>query len=130
MYLDKNGNRMTILSLKDSGPELTQILSQLSAGIAGMGLAVLFTVAYKTMNGRIALLTSAKVFSVTFGFGLFWMSRAVSILRDTIYSLSRRSARGKKPHEERALVQKVKRSMDEIFFRFMALMFIGVLCFS
>lgn len=129
MYLDKNGNRMTILSLKDSGPMLTQLLSQFSAGIAGMGLAVLFTVAYKALNGRIALLTSAKLFSVTFGFGLFWLSRAVSRLRDTIYSLSRRSARGKEPHEETSLVKKVKISMDEILIRFAALMFVGVLSF-
>ena len=129
-YLDQTGNRMTILSLKESGPVLTQLLSQLSAGIVGTGLAVLISVACKAMNGNIAPLTSAKLLNVTFGFGLFWLSSAVNSLRDTIYRFSKRSARAKRPNEEAAAaVENVRRSMNEILFRFVALMVVGVISF-
>ncbi|XP_020253667.1 uncharacterized protein LOC109830715 isoform X2 [Asparagus officinalis] len=129
MYLDKTGNKMIILSLKDSGPELTQLLSQFSAVIVGTGLAVLFSVALKAMNGTAALLTSSKLFSVSFGIGLFWLSRAVSSLRDTIYSFSKRSGRGKKLIEEAAVVENVRTSINEILFRFVAMMAVGILSF-
>jgi len=120
---------MKILTLRDSGPELTQLLSQLSAGIVGAGLVVLTSVACKAMNGSIALLTSAKLLNVTFGFGLFWLSSAVNSLRDTISRFSKRSARAKRPNEEAAVVENVRRSMNQIIFRLAALMVVGVMSF-
>ncbi|KAJ7977453.1 Helicase [Quillaja saponaria] len=48
LMVDKKQRRKTaILSLMKSGPELPELLTQFSVGIAGTGLAVLFSVAYK-----------------------------------------------------------------------------------
>ncbi|XP_020254488.1 uncharacterized protein LOC109831553 isoform X2 [Asparagus officinalis] len=129
IYLDNSASRTSFLSLKDSGPELAQLLYRFSAGIAGTGLAVLFTVSYKAMNGNMAPLTSSKLFSVGFGLALLWLSSAVTRLREIIYDISRRSARGKKPNEEMVLVENIRTSLNEIFFRFMVVIAVGILTF-
>lgn len=126
-YLDRSGSKTIILALKDSGPELTKLLTQFSAGIVGTGLAVLISVACKAMNGKMALLASARLLNVSFGFGLFWLSIAVNRLRDTVNHFSKRSARAKMPNDDTVLVEKVRTGMNEILFRFIALMAIGLL---
>ena len=123
VYLDKQEDRRLILSLKNSCPELTEILHRFSAGIAGTGLAVFLSLALKAANGRVLPLSSTKLLSVSFGFGLLWLSWAINKLRDTINCFSKRS---KKPDGEVAIAREVVRSVNEILFRAAALMAMAV----
>ncbi|XP_010931937.1 uncharacterized protein [Elaeis guineensis] len=125
VILDKKGKTAS-LSLKKSGPEITQLLTHFSAGIAGTGLAVLLSVACKMANGRVTFSTT-KLLNTSFGFGLFWLSWAVNSLRDTIIHLSKNSSKLKLKEEE--VVGKVERSMKDILLRAAALMAVAVLRF-
>ncbi|XP_008793660.1 uncharacterized protein LOC103709909 [Phoenix dactylifera] len=126
VILDKKGKTASI-SLKKSGPEIIQLLNHFSAGIAGMGLAVLLSVACKMANGRVTFSTG-KLLNTSFGFGLFWLSWAVNRLRDTVIYLSKNSSKLKLKEEE--IVGKVERSMREILFTAAALMAVAVLRFA
>ncbi|KAJ6802759.1 uncharacterized protein M6B38_191410 [Iris pallida] len=128
VYLDKKGDSMVILSLKNSGPELTEVLHQLSAGIAGTGLAVLFSVACESVNGRALSLSSAKLLNISFGFGLFWLSWAVNRLQDTISNFSKKSNRGRRPNGEvTTITREVEKSINDVLFRAAALMAVALL---
>lgn len=127
VYLDKKGDRMAILSLKNSVPELTEVLHQFSAGIAGTGLAVLLSVAFKSANGRILSLSSAKLFNVSFGFGLFWLSWAVNRLQDTVSNFSKKSNRARGPNGEVAITREVERGVNDVLVRAAALMAVALL---
>ncbi|KAJ6841925.1 uncharacterized protein M6B38_303680 [Iris pallida] len=126
-YLDKKGDRAVILSLKNSGPELAEVLHQLSAGIAGTGLAVLLSVACKSVNGRALSLSSAKLFNVGFGFGLFWLSWAVKRLQDTVGNFCKKSNRGKGWNGEVTITREVERRVNDVLFRAAALMAVALL---
>lgn len=126
MILDKEGKTAS-LSLKKSGPEITQLLTHFSAGIAGTGLAVLLSVACKMANGRVTFST-ARLLNTSFGFGLFWLSWAVNRLRDTIIHFGKNSSKHKL--EEEQIAGKVERSMKEILLRAAALMAVAVLRFA
>ncbi|KAG6501776.1 hypothetical protein ZIOFF_041660 [Zingiber officinale] len=126
VLLNENGCT-SILSLKKSGPEISQLLTKISATIAGTGLAIIFAVACKVACGRVAL-CATKVFSTGFGLGLFWLSRAINGLRDTFVYLSKNS--GKMNLKEEEIAGMVKRSMNEILFRVMALVAVTLLRFA
>ena len=82
--VDKKQRRKTaILSLKKSGPELPELLTQFSAGIAGTGLAVLLSVMCNLACGR-ATFCAYSLFNTGFGFGLVWLSGAVRQERSII----------------------------------------------
>ncbi|KAF0927987.1 hypothetical protein E2562_037075, partial [Oryza meyeriana var. granulata] len=51
ILLDKDKNTSTIQSLKKAGPEISELLTQCSIGIAGTGLAVLLSVVCKMATG-------------------------------------------------------------------------------
>lgn len=125
VILDKKG-KTAGLSLKKSGPEITQLLTHFSAGIAGTGLAVLLSVACKMASGRVTF--STAFLNTSFGFGLFWLSWAVNGLQDTVSHLSKNSSKLKLKDEE--IVGKVERSMKDILFRAAALMAVAVLRFA
>lgn len=125
LMVDKRQNRKTaILSLKKSGPELPDLLTQFSAGIAGTGLAVLLTVVCKLATGRVPFCTS-KLFSTGFGFGLVWLSWAVNKLRDTIVNISKNA--GKIGLKDEEMIQKVDNNIREVYFRAAALLAVAVL---
>lgn len=125
LMADKRRHRETaILSLKKSGPELPELLTQFSAGIAGTGLAVVLSVICKLACGRVPFCAS-KVFNTGLGFGLIWLSWGVNKLRDTIVSISKNA--GKMGLKDEEMIQKVDKSLKEVYFRAAALLVVAVL---
>ncbi|GFZ04676.1 hypothetical protein Acr_17g0002480 [Actinidia rufa] len=125
IMLDKKCNGKTaILSLKKSCPELPDLLMQFSASIAGTGLAVLFSVVYKVAYSRVPFCAS-KLLNTGIGFGLVWLSWAVSRLRDTVVYIGKNS--GKLNLKEEEMTRKLDRCVNEIYFRAATLMAIAVL---
>ncbi|XP_012435867.1 uncharacterized protein LOC105762624 [Gossypium raimondii] len=128
LIVDKRRHgRTAILSLKKSGPELSQLLSQFSAGIAGTGLAVLLSVIWKVACWRVPFCTP-KLFSASIGFGLVWISWAVNQLRDTVVQISKNTSKSGLKEEE--MVERVEKSVNQIYFRAATLMAIAVLRFA
>jgi hypothetical protein len=108
---------VAILSLKKLGPEIAHILTSFSIGIAGTGLAVLFSVACKTAAPGTRLpISAARFFNTGFGLGLFWLSCAVNGLRDTIVQVFKDSNKLKMKDED-MMALKLERSMRDVLFR-------------
>ncbi|XP_020212505.1 uncharacterized protein LOC109797029 isoform X1 [Cajanus cajan] len=125
LMVDKKQRRKTvILSLKKSGPELPELLTQVSAGIAGTGLAVLLSVICNLACGRSTICASA-FFNTGFGFGMVWLSGAVHKLRATIVSLSKNA--GKLALKEEEMMQKLDKSIRDIYYTAAALLAVVVL---
>ncbi|GMI98773.1 hypothetical protein like AT4G02920 [Hibiscus trionum] len=125
LMVDKRRHgRTAILSLKKSGPELPQLLTQFSAGIAGIGLAVLFFVICNVACGRVPFGTS-KLFSTGLAFGLVWLSQAVNRLRDTVVHISKNTSKPELKEEE--MIKRVEKSVNQIYFRSATLMAVAVL---
>ncbi|XP_077218027.1 uncharacterized protein LOC143852515 [Tasmannia lanceolata] len=127
VLLDKRHGKTKLLSLTKSGPEVSQLLSQFSVGIAGTGLAVIFSVFSKVAGGRVPFCT-AKLLSTGFGLGLVWLSSAVNRLRDTIVYISKNSRRLNLNEDDE--MRRVGKNMNEIFFRAATLMTVVVLRFA
>lgn len=127
LLLDKNRGKAAIISVKKSGPELSQLLTQFSAGIAGTGLAVLFSIMCKVSSGRTPLYGST-MFSTGFGSALVWLSWAVNKLRDTIVHINRSSS--KVNFNEKEIMRRVDGNVNEIFFRSATILAIAVLRFA
>lgn len=128
VMLDKKRNWKSVLgSLKKSGPELPQLLTQFSASITGVGLAVIFSVLYKVASGS-ALLCTSNVLTSGFGVALFWLSWAVNKLRSTVIYISKTSA--KLGFEEEEMMRRVDESVKEIFFHAAASIAILMLRFA
>ncbi|THU44040.1 hypothetical protein C4D60_Mb02t03180 [Musa balbisiana] len=123
VILDK-GSSKSVLSLKKSASAISHLLTQISAGIAGTGLAVILSVLCKLAWGRSPFCFS-RLFHTAFGFGLFWLSCAINGLRDTIIYISRNSIRLNLEEEETTSM--VERSMNKILFR--AAILVGVALF-
>lgn len=125
LMVNKKKSRKTMIpSLKKSGPELSEFLTQISAGIAGTGLAVLLSVICKLACGRV-LLSASSLFNTGLGFGLVWLSWAVSKLRATIVSISKNA--GKLGLKEEEMVQKLDKRIRDIYFGSAALLAVAVL---
>ncbi|KAL5701660.1 hypothetical protein ACHQM5_026975 [Ranunculus cassubicifolius] len=127
LVLDKNRGKSAILSVKKSGPELSQLLTKFSAGIAGTGLAVLFSVVCKVSSGRTPIYAST-VLNTGFGSALVWLSWAVNKLRDTVVCISRNSS--KPSVNEKEMMRKVDKNVNEIFLRAVTVMAVVVLRFA
>ncbi|XP_041022605.1 uncharacterized protein LOC121263646 [Juglans microcarpa x Juglans regia] len=128
LMVNKRYNGKTaVLSLKKSGPELPELLTQFSAGIAGTGLAVLFSVVGKLSCGRVPF-CSSKLLSTGFGFGLVWLSWSVNKLRDTIVYISKNA--GKLGVKEEQMMRRVDKCMKEIYFGTATLMVVAMLKFA
>ncbi|XP_068660659.1 uncharacterized protein [Aristolochia californica] len=123
---NKRCRRTTMLSLKKSGAELSNILTQLSTGIAGTGLAVIFSVACKVAGTGVPF-SATKVLNTGFGFGLVWLSWAVNELRDAILRITKRSGRVGPTEDEK--MRGIDRILNEIMFRASTLMVMAVLRF-
>ncbi|XBJ07845.1 hypothetical protein VPH35_013298 [Triticum aestivum] len=126
ILLDKD-NSSTILSLKKAGPEITELLTQCSIGIAGTGLAVLLSVVCKIAIGGRTPFAASRLLHTGVGFGLFWLSHAVNGLRDTITSVFRGPVDTKLEDE---VAVKIQRSMNDILFRAVSLLAITALRFA
>lgn len=106
--------KTAIQSVKNSGPEIPQLLTQISATIAGTGIAVLFSVICKVACSS-APFCASKILSTSLGLGLVWLSWAVNRLRDTIIHISKRST--KVVQKEEDMVKVLDNSVNEIYFR-------------
>ncbi|KAJ4955483.1 hypothetical protein NE237_012266 [Protea cynaroides] len=127
LILEKRQGKTAILSLKKSGPELPQLLNQFSAGIAGTGLAIIFSVVCKVVGGRVPF-GASKILNTGVGFGLVWLSWALNRFRDTIIYISKNSSKlGSKEDE---MMRRVDKSMNQIFFRAATIMAMTVLRFA
>ncbi|CAN6693896.1 unnamed protein product [Malus baccata var. baccata] len=124
MMSRKQNGKLAILSLKRSGPELPDLLTQFSAAIAGTGLAVLFSVLCKVASGRVPFCAS-KLLNTGVAFALVWLSWGVNKLRDTIVETSKNSK--KRALKEEEIMERVDRSVKEIYLRAGTLMAVAVL---
>lgn len=116
--------KKTVLSLKKAGPELPELLNQFSAGIAGTGIAVLLSVVCRVASGMVPFCAS-KLLSTGFGFGLVWLSWAVNKLSATVTYISRNGGRLQLKDDE--VLERINKSMKEIYFRAATIMVVAVL---
>ncbi|XP_068311617.1 uncharacterized protein [Pyrus communis] len=124
MMSRKQNGKVAILSLKRSGPELPDLLTQFSAAIAGTGLAVLFSVLCKVASGRVPFCAS-KLLNTGVAFALVWLSCGVNKLRDTIVQISKNSKKRALKDEE--IMERVDRSVKDIYLRAGTLVAVAVL---
>lgn len=125
LMVDTRQRRKTAIhSLKKSGPELPELLTQFSAGIAGTGLAVLLSVIWKVACGRVPF-CAYKLFNTGFGLGLVWLSWAVNKLRETIVGISKNA--GKLGLKDEDMIRKLDENLRDIYFRSAALLAAAVL---
>ncbi|MED6181144.1 hypothetical protein PIB30_016900 [Stylosanthes scabra] len=125
LMVDKKQHRQTaILSLKKSGPELPELLTQFSAGIAGTGLAVLLSVMCELACGRIPI-SASKVFNTVIGFAFVCLSWAVNKLRATVINISKNA--GKLGSKEEDMIQKLDKSIQGVYWSAAALLAVAVL---
>ncbi|WOG87325.1 hypothetical protein DCAR_0206549 [Daucus carota subsp. sativus] len=120
----KRHGKTAILELKKSGPELSHLLTQFSASIAGTGLALLFSVVCKVAIGSVPFCAS-KLLNTGLGFGLVWLSWGVNRLRNMIVHISKNSDKGAVKEVE--MLKNLDSSVKEIFFRAATLMAMMVL---
>lgn len=123
----KREQKSTMLSLKKAGPELPELLSQFSAGIAGAGIAVLFSVMCKVACARVPFCES-ELLSTGLGFGLVWLSWAVNKLGSTVMNMTR-SAGKVGELKEKEMTERVDKSVNEIYLRAATIMAVAVLRF-
>lgn len=127
IFLIKNQNESALHSLKKHGHKLPGVLMQLSSGIAGAGLAVLFSVVSNLTAGRLPL-SATTILNIGCGVGLVWLSLSVNMLRDTIVNIKKNMIRQKLKDDEMAT--RVEKSVDEVFLRAAAVMVFVVFRFS
>ncbi|KAJ6873580.1 hypothetical protein NC651_032442 [Populus alba x Populus x berolinensis] len=124
LIMDKRRGKTAVVLLKKSGPELPELLNQFSVGIAGAGLAILFSIICRVACGRVSFCAS-KLFSTSVGLGLVWLSWAVSKLKDTVVYISKHASKlGLKDEEIMGIVNK---SFRDIYFRAVTVMAVAVL---
>lgn len=114
---DHQHKQTTILSLQRSCGELSELLTQFSIGVAGTGIAVLFSVVCSLASRRVPFCAN-KFFDTGLGFSLVILSWAVNRLREVIVHVNRKAAN--KPcsslkNEE--IINSVERSFKEVYFR-------------
>ncbi|CAM0958344.1 unnamed protein product [Alopecurus aequalis] len=127
ILLDKNRNSSTIVSMKKAGPEISELLTQCSIGIAGAGLAVLMSVVCKIAIGGRTPFAATRLLNTSVGFGLFWLSCAVNGLRDTITSIFRGPTDA---NMEAEAAVRIQRSVNDILFRAVTLLAVAALKFA
>ncbi|KAL7112825.1 hypothetical protein ACP275_04G025400 [Erythranthe tilingii] len=126
IIVDRNQQegKKTIMSLKKSGPQLPQLLTQFSASIAGTGIAVILSILCRVVCSRVPFCGS-KLLTTGLGLGLVWLSWAVNRLRDTLISITKTSRKlGEKEDE---MMVHLDGNLKDIYFRAAALMAVVVL---
>lgn len=131
LYVDKTANKAAINDVKETSSEIIQVVSRTSAVTVAIGFVVIFNIALKTVYNGAVLFSPANVFTACFGMGFFWLSSAMNKLTYSVYGLSRMSSSRvkKKPDEERMIVEKIKKSVNDVMFRFAVLAMVGLLKF-
>ncbi|KAI5599436.1 hypothetical protein BDE02_02G196000 [Populus trichocarpa] len=124
LMMDRRHEKTAVLSLRKSGPELPLLLNQLSVGIAGTGLALLFSVICKVACRRVPF-SACKLFCTGIGFGLVWLSWAVNKLKDTVVYISKHAS--KVGLKDKEIIRIVDKSFHDIYFRAVTVMAVVVL---
>ncbi|KAL9397472.1 hypothetical protein Peur_011725 [Populus x canadensis] len=124
LMMDRRHEKTAVLSLKKSGPELPLLLNQLSVGIAGTGLALLFSVICKVACRRVPF-SACKLFCTGIGFGLVWLSWAVNKLKDMVVYISKHAS--KVGLKDKEIIRIVDKSFHDIYFRAVTVMAVVVL---
>lgn len=120
----KKQGRNAIISLKKSGPQLTELLTQFSASIAGTGVAVVLSVVCRVVCNGVPF-CAPKLLSTGFGLGLVWLSSAVNKLRNTVISI--RKSCGKLDAGEEEMMDRLDRDLNDVWFRAAAVLTVAVL---
>ncbi|XP_010457341.1 PREDICTED: uncharacterized protein LOC104738828 isoform X2 [Camelina sativa] len=110
MIGDEKHRQTTMLSLKKSRGELLELLTQFSIGIAGTGIAVLFSLVCNVASRRVPFCAN-KVFESALSLSLVLLSWSVSRLRVAIVDVN------KKAIKEEEITNKVERRIKEVYFR-------------
>lgn len=134
LIMDTKQRRKTaIQSLKKSGSEVSELLTQVSAGIAGTGLAVLLSVIWRVAGARVPV-CATKLFTTGFGFSLVWLSWAVNKLRDTVVGISKNTGKSglkdSSNSKDEEIIQKLDKNIRDIYFRSAASLAVAVLSFA
>ncbi|KAK8954465.1 hypothetical protein KSP39_PZI002724 [Platanthera zijinensis] len=124
LVVDKKRTSMDVIALKKSGPEITQLLSQFGAGVAGTGLAIILSTACKIASGR-APLNAAKFLNIGLGIGFLYLSWSVARLQDAVAFITRSTGKLKLTEEE--MSARLDRSVKEVLYRAVALAAIALL---
>lgn len=98
-----------MLSLKQSRGELLELLTQFSIGIAGTGIAVLFSLGCHVASRRVPLCAN-KFFESALSLSLVMLSWSVSRLREAIVDVNRKAIK------EEEITNKVERRIKEVYF--------------
>jgi hypothetical protein len=123
IMVDKKRNgKATLVALKKCGPELPQLLTHLSASVAGTGLAILFFAVFKAGSN----FPASKIVTAGFGFGMIWVSMAMQKLRDAIVKIIKSSSKSE-VKDEGEMIKKLDLSVNEIYLRASMLMAVGVM---
>lgn len=120
----KKQDTNAIISLKKSGPQITELLTRFSASIAGAGVAVVLSVVCQVVCNRVPF-CKAKLLSTGFGLGLVWISLAVNNLRNTVVSIRRSS--GRLDGEDEEMVDRMDGNLKDVWFRAAAVLTVAVL---
>ncbi|KAF8111761.1 hypothetical protein N665_0073s0113 [Sinapis alba] len=103
--------QITMLSLKKPcGEDLSELLTQLSIGFAGTGIAVFFSVVCNVASGRVPFCVN-KVFDAGLSLSLVLLSWAVSRLREAIVSINRKAIKGEET------TNRVESRIKDVYFR-------------
>lgn len=103
----------TMLSLKKSsscGEDLSELLTQLSIGFAGTGIALFFSVVCSAASGRVPFCAN-KVFDAGLSLSLVLLSWAVSRLREAITGINRKAIKGEET------TNRVETRIKDVYFR-------------
>ncbi|KAH6796555.1 hypothetical protein C2S52_021109 [Perilla frutescens var. hirtella] len=120
----KQQGKNAIISLKKSGPQLSELLTRFSASIAGTGVAVVLSVVSRAVCNGVPF-SASKLLSTGLGLGLVWLSSALNKLRDTVISISKSS--GKLGADEEEMMDRLDRNLKDVCFRTAAVMTVAVL---
>ncbi|CAH8388344.1 unnamed protein product [Eruca vesicaria subsp. sativa] len=101
----------TMLSLKKSCGELSELLTQLSISFAGTGIAGFFSVVCSAASGRVPFCCANNILDTGLSLSLVLLSWAVSSLRRAIVGINRKAIKGEETTD------KVESRIKDVYFR-------------
>ncbi|CAN8247973.1 unnamed protein product [Cochlearia groenlandica] len=126
---DHQHRETTILSLQKSSGELSELLTQFSIGVAGTGLAVLFSVVCSLASRRVPFCAN-KFFDTGLGLSLVILSWAVNRLKEVIVHVNRKANKPCSSLKSKEIINSVERSMKEVYYRAATVMAVFALRFA
>ncbi|VVA89819.1 unnamed protein product [Arabis nemorensis] len=102
--------QITLQSLKKSCGDLSELLTRLSIGFAGTGIAVFFSVVCSVASRRV-FFCADEVFDGALSLSLVLLSWSVVRLRETIVDVNRKAIK------EEEITNRVERRIKDVYFR-------------